>query len=165
MQSYAVPAFLVYLTMFFILICLGTAIFFILRYISILKKDVIIFLDKNNRFNIKYGNVSGDSIKDGKKTYYINRDGSPINRKGKGLFIFSENRPEPLSIRYNKKSEWADSETLMSMINNDMAKVAFQLDQLKKNSMLELLSMISGLIAGAGVILLILVEFGVVNVG
>ena len=163
MNTYAVPSAIIYGTLFFILLALGAAVFFLFQWINISKKDIIIFLDKNNRFKIQYKDVSGDSLKDGKKTYYLNRDGSPINRKGKGLFIFSDNRPEPIRLEYNKKTEWADSETLMSMVNNDMAKIAFQLEN-KKNSILELLSMIAGLIAGAGVILLILVQFGVVNV-
>lgn len=81
--------------------------------------DKVMIIDESNRWRIVSQNLRGDKFQDGKLTYNLVDKAGILNRKGKKLFIFSQNNPVPLSLEY-KKASWLDSKTLYSTINNSL---------------------------------------------
>lgn len=126
-------------------------------------QDKIIFIDKNNRWSDYSVNLKGmKEIKVGTKSYILSDNASLPNVKGKILYIFSENNPMPLKIEH-KKAEWLDSDTLMSVINNEIVQDLVKPTNPVKD-MIFLLGGIGGIIAGLSCVILLLIETGVITI-
>ncbi len=150
-----------YFLLFLLLLFAAGFIWILLRYYKIFKKDMIIFIDKSNRWSAVYDSVAGKtSYTHLQKKYLLADDCSMLNNKGKSLFVFSENKPAPLKLGYNE-SKWLTSESLMSILNNDLIqKLVRTTDSLKDG--LIMFGAIGGLIAGISSIVIMLKQFGVI---
>ncbi len=119
--------------------------------------DKIIIIDSNNRWRLYSTKLFGKNkfmLKE--KAYFLSEDSSLLSEKGKALFIFSENKPHPLKLTYNKSS-WLDSESLKNLINNNLLQMLLKAN--KRESFIVIIGAIGGIIAGlASVITLIIVS-------
>lgn len=130
---------------------------------DIVSKDRLIIIDKNNRWNITYINLKGkDQVKIKNKAYFLKEEAGLLNNKGKALYVFSENKPTPLSLNYSK-IEWLDSESLMGVINNKLVQQIVRPTDAFKDSLM-LFGAIGGMIAGLSSVFLLLQQLGVINV-
>ena len=135
-------------------------ILLIIEFFKIRKKDVLVFIDKSNRFNLVYDSVRGiNSYTYNEKKYLLADDCSLLNNKGKSLFVFSENKPAPLKLTYNK-SAWLTSESIMSILNNDLIQKLVRTTDAFKDSLI-LFGAIGGMIAGISSVVILLKVFGV----
>jgi len=91
-------------------------------------KDVILFVDKQNRWKFVYADTTGkEQVEYADGVYMLNRDKSPpLNKSGKALFKFSVGNPQPESITHIETKE-IDSKTIMSIINNKLVQILMSL--------------------------------------
>lgn len=103
---------------------LGIALYYIWIYYSEKWfKDYVILISSSNRFRIVRMELKNKSILNYEnKKYYLKEDCALLNSSGKLIYVFSENKPTPLKISYNKV-EWLTSDTLMASINNELIKL------------------------------------------
>lgn len=135
-------------------------VWIVTEYFKIFKKDVVIFIDKSNRWKMLYDSVAGKTEFSYKEKKYLLADNcSLLNHKGKSLFIFSENKPAPLKLEYNK-STWLTSESIMSILNNDLIQKLVRTSDAFKDTLI-LFGAIGGMIAGISSIVIMLKQFGV----
>jgi hypothetical protein len=130
------------------------------EYWKLFIKDTLIFIDKSNRWSIVKDNVRGmTSYSHLQKKYLLADNCSLLNKKGKSLFIFSENKPAPLKLRYNA-STWLTSESIMSILNNDLIQKLVKTSDSFKDSLI-MFGAIGGFIAGIASVVILLKQFGV----
>lgn len=162
MAVYSLSAWIIYAAIGGFLLVLagsGWAIFYVY---SKFDKDVILLIDKSNRFTLYYTAIRGSkSVKIGNDVYFLNEDSAKLNYKGKALYIFSQGKPTALSISYNKSS-WLDSDTLLPVINNEIVKQIVKPTDPVKDLMF-MLGAIGGIIAGISSIVILLIQLGVLN--
>lgn len=124
------------------------------------KLDMAIFIDKSNRWSSLSRNLYGaDKLKHKEREYLLAEDCGLINKKGKALYVFSENKPAPLKLRYND-SRWLSSESIMSILNNDLIQKLVRPTNALADSLM-LFGSIGGVIAGIASVLILLKQFGV----
>ena len=151
--------------LFYFLLFLMTAfaagfIWILWEYWKLFIKDTLIFIDKSNRFNIVKDDVRGmNSYTYNEKKYMLADNCSLLNKKGKSLFVFSENKPAPLKLSYNE-STWLTSESLMSILNNDLIQKLVKTSDSFKDGLI-MFGAIGGLIAGTASVVILLKQFGV----
>jgi hypothetical protein len=127
-------------------------------------KDVILLIDKSNRFLLYYVDIGGSkNVKIGEHAYFFNEDCAKLNTRGKALYIFSQGKPTPLKIDYNKHA-WLDSDTLLPVINNELVKQIVKPTDPAKEMMI-LLGAIGGVVAGIASIVILLIQLGIVGGG
>lgn len=160
MNSFIVPEIVVWMVLAFIFILMGSIILLIMRIMSNIKSDKVLFIDKNNRWRLENDNFAGKTkISREKAVYYLSEDGGMVNKRGKSLYVFSENKPQPMKLKYNK-SQWLDSTSLKGMINNDLVQLIIKSG--KKDDMLLVLGAIGGLIAGLASVIILLIQLEVI---
>lgn len=126
-------------------------------------KDVIMFIDKNNRWSLIYMKIKGlTEIKIGKRIYELVENCGLLNHKGKAFYVFAENKPQPMKLNYNT-SKWLDSESLMSIINNKLVRMIVKPTDSVKD-MFMLLGAIGGLVAGVAAVVILLIQLGVITI-
>lgn len=161
MVNYAISSKILWFIIIFIFSLLIFIAFLIYKYYSFFLKDIMIIIDKNNRWRLIYTKFTGDKKEIDNKVYFLTENHGILNRKGKALFIFSENRPNPLQLGYNS-AKWLTGESLMGIINN---KLAQQIVKPKDNfkDILYLYGSIGGLIAGLASVIILLIQLGVIG--
>lgn len=125
-------------------------------------KDVVIFTDSQNRWDIKYINTKGlDEINYKGGTYILNGHfTAPLNKSGKALFKFSENNPEPESLTHTPAKE-IDSKTIMAIINNKLVQLLMSLQSNFMN--LQYIMLLASCVSAIASILSVLKLFGVIK--
>jgi hypothetical protein len=127
------------------------------RYIS----DTLVFIDPSNRFEIVKDKITSKTTYNYKnKKYFLTDKSSLLNRKGRSLYIFSQNKPAPMQVSYNNAS-WISSETLLTMINNDLIRQFAKTKGSIEDAIL-MLGAIGGMIAGIASVIILLKTFGVI---
>lgn len=160
MTPIALHPILFYFLLFLMVLFASGFLWILWEYWKILRKDTLIFIDKSNRWNEIKDNVRGmTSYTYLQKKYMLADNCSLLNKKGKSLFIFSENKPAPLKLGYNE-SKWLTSESIMSILNNDLIQKLVKTSDAFKDSLI-LFGAIGGLIAGIASIVILLKQFGV----
>lgn len=161
MESFIIPELVVWMSLGIFLILAGGLGYFLIKYLGVDKKDMILFIDRNNRFSLFRTDFLGRKEIDieGSK-YFLNEDTSLLNKKGKALYVFSKGKPAPMKIEYNK-TQWLDGKTLLAMINNDLVQMMVK----PKNDMQILLTLgaIGGIIAGLSSVIILLNQLGVIG--
>ena len=76
------------------------------------------------------------------------------------MHIFSEGKPTPLTVKYNKL-EWLSSESMMAIINNKLIQKLVQPSNTLVDNLI-LFGSIGGMIAGISSILILLKTFQVI---
>lgn len=142
----------------FITILAGMCIFFFVQYYNTISKDLIIFLDNSNRWRHIWDNIKETaSYKNKSKSYIVGK--GILNRRGKGLYIYSDNKPNPMNIEYNS-TKWLSSESLMAVINNNLIQKLVQPADAFKDKLL-LFGAIGGIVAGLASVVVLLKTTGV----
>lgn len=149
-----------YFLLFLMVIFAAGFIWILWEYWKIYIRDTLIFIDKSNRWEVVKDKIRGlTSYTHNQKKYLLADNCSLLNKKGKSLFIFSENKPAPMKISYNE-SKWLTSESIMSILNNTLIqKLVKTSDSLKDNFIL--IGAVGGMIAGIASIVILLKQFGV----
>lgn len=130
------------------------------EYWKIYIRDTLIFIDKSNRWDIVKDKIRGlTSYTYRQKKYLLADNCSLLNKKGKSLFVFSENKPAPMKLGYNE-SKWLTSESIMSILNNDLIQKLVKTSDSFKDSLI-LFGAIGGMIAGIASVVIMLKQFGV----
>ena len=144
---------------FFMASLLGCAWFW-WKYYKAFNQNFIILIDKANRYKIHPFSYSGKkSIEFDKKSYFLVDDCALLNSNGKMLFIYSENKPNPMSIKYSK-AEWLDSTSIRGAINNEyIARMVKPTDPVK--DVLMYINLAAGIVSAAGVVIIALKLFEV----
>ncbi len=152
---------LIFYFLLFLMIVFAVGFIWILwEYWKIFIKDTLIFIDKSNRWSMVKDKISGlNSYTHNQKKYMLADNCSLLNKKGKSLFIFSENKPVPLKLSYND-NKWLTSESIMSILNNDLIQKLVKTSDSFKDGLI-LLGAIGGFIAGIASIVILLKQFGV----
>jgi len=162
MVTYAISSWIIWFVIFFIFTLLGFLVWLLTRYIKRYTNDRIIIIDKNNRWSEHFTKIKGqiqEKIKN--KSYILSEDCGLLNRRGKALYFFAENKPQPLDLKYSK-AEWLDSESLMAVINNKLVQQIIKpVDTFKDTLML--FGAIGGLIAGLSSIIILLNQMGFIK--
>ena len=123
--------------------------------------DTLIFIDKSNRWKlIRDRLLDSSTYIHNKKEYLLPDDSSILSSQGRSLFIFSEGKPNPLKIGYNKAA-WVSSDSMMSIINNKLIQKLVQLSDKFRDNFL-LIGAVGGMIAGISSIVILLKTFGVI---
>jgi len=130
---------------------------FIKRYVG----DLLLFIDKTNRWKIVYEKLKGASeYTHNDKKYFLSDKTAILNSKGKAFFIFSENKPEPMKISYND-NKWVTSDSLLAIINNKLIQQLVKTTSELEDKLI-LFGAIGGMIAGVSSVLILLKQFGVI---
>lgn len=157
-----IPYLILIVITFVLLLTSFLAIFFGIDWYNWIKKDKIIYFDKNMRWVIKHVKTRGkETIKEGKGTYHLSDKATYLNEKGKSLALFQLNKPQPLQIRPNT-IEWLDSDSLTAVINNEQVRKIIT----PKNPVLDkllILGSIAGIIAGIAGLLIMAKVYGVIQ--
>lgn len=122
-MNYQVPGLWLLIFLFLFLAVIGFALFFLGKWFSRYRTDLILMIDKNNRFSLiptdlRYRNDI--TIRNCK--YFLHPKAGLVSKSGKALYILAENKTAPLQVNYDK-AEWIDAKSLMSMINNEVIKL------------------------------------------
>lgn len=149
-----------YFLLFMMSVLAVAFVYILIEYMKIHKKDTIILIDKSNRWKEIKDNVGGlTSYTHEEKKYLLADNCSLLNKKGKSLFIFSENKPAPLKLSYNE-SKWLTSESMMSILNNDLIQKLVSTTNDFKDGLI-MFGAIGGMIAGIASVVVMLKQFGV----
>jgi LPS O-antigen subunit length determinant protein (WzzB/FepE family) len=125
------------------------------------QNDILIFIDKTNRWEMVFDSVKNkDKYTKGKGTYVLQEESGLLNIKGKALYLFSENNPQPLKLKYNK-AEWLDAKSLMATINNELIQMMVNPTNPSKD-MIMMLGAIGGIVAGFASIVILVLQTGVI---
>lgn len=164
MAVYGVTSFQAYIFLFLYAVLFCFIIYFLFKWIRHTYSDIIIFISRDGRFNIKY-----TKLKDAKKVDYADgeyklvEDSAILNRKGKSLYVFSVGNPVPLLLRY-KKAEWLSSESIKAMLNNELIqKIVNPVNSTEK--VLLLIGALGGIIAGLASLIILAMELGIIGGG
>ena len=150
---------LFYFFLGFAVLMSGLAVYFLYLIISNIIKDTIIFIDQSDRWYMIKDKIGNSALYTyNNKKYALGE--AILNRRGKALYIFSVNKPSPMSISYNK-AKWLSSESLMSVINNKLVQQLVKTTDSLKDSLL-LFGAIGGMIAGIASVIILLKTFGVI---
>ena len=160
MSVYAVPSLILYVVAGFVFILTIVLAILLASIVKRRTSDMILFIDESNRWSAKYDKLDNTSYNDNEKKYFLKSDCSLLNNKGKKLFIFSKNKPQPMKLKYNS-NEWLDSDALMASINNELIKMMVNPKNPVKD-MVILLGAVGGMIAGISTVLILLKQFGVI---
>lgn len=161
--TYAIPDFLLWLTLGFIFILLLAIMFFIWLWLKPRFFDRIIFIDKNDRWIEHLTNIQDkNSFNYNDKKYLLTDDVKLLNRSGKALVIYSEGKPTALKLTHNK-ADWLSSDSIMGILNNELVKQIVKPQDAVKDLII-LLGAIGGMIAGLAAVLLLLIQAGVINI-
>ena len=142
----------------FSVILAAGCVFFMWKWLQKYFMDLIIFIDQSDRWKMVFDKIGSKSMYENEGKKYVLGD-AILNRKGKALYIFSNNKPAPLSISYNK-AKWLNSESLMAVINNKLVQQLVKTTDNFKDSLI-LFGAIGGMIAGLASVLILLKQFGV----
>lgn len=160
MEPISLHPILFYFLLFLMTIFAAGFIWILWEYWKIFIKDTIIFIDKSNRWVEIKENVRGmNSYTHLNKKYLLADNCSLLNKKGKSLFIFSENKPAPMKLSYNE-STWLTSESIMSILNNDLIQKLVKTSDALRDGFI-LFGAVGGMIAGIASIVILLKQFGV----
>ena len=143
----------------FMLIVMSAAGYLYSLYNNTLTKDLVIFLDKSNRWRHIWDNIKdSETYSNNKKKYIVNA--GIVNKKGKALYIYSDNKPAPMDIKYNS-IKWLTSESLMAVINNNLIQklVKPNVDFMDK---LILFGAIGGMVGALSSIIILLKTTGII---
>ena len=150
---------IIWIFLIFIFMLILAAFFPVFMLVRYRTTDKIIIIDQNNRwrlFSMKLFGKNKFNMKE--KTYFLKEDAALISEKGKSLFIFSENKTQPIKITYNKAA-WLDSESLKNLINNNLLQLMLKAN--KKQDFIIILGAIGGAVAGLASVLTLLIVTGV----
>ena len=161
MQPVAVHPILFYALLFMYLVTTTMFSWLVYKYVMQIFSDHIILIDRSERWQLIREKLMGRTkYMHDKKIYHLDQDASLLNRRGKALFIFSENKPTPLKIEFNK-TRWLSSESLMNVINNDLIQKLVQPASKAKDIFL-LLGAAGGMLSAIAAGLILLKTFGVI---
>ena len=124
-------------------------------------KDIIIFVDKQDRWALKYVNAKGlDEIHHDEATYFVKGAKPPLSSGGKALFIFSEGNPNPKSLAHSEAKD-IDGKTIMSIVNNKIMQVLMSLQGGFMS--MQYITVIASCISALASVLVALKMFGVIK--
>ena len=161
MANVAIPIWIFWFIMFYALALKGIIAWLIIKYIKRYNTDLMLMIDKNNRWTLINQNFSGKTetkVKD--KAYFLQEKCGLVNKRGKALYVFAQNKPQPLQLDYNK-SKWLDSKSLMAIINNKLVQMIVKPKE-NVRDILILLGAIGGLVAGVASVVNLLKTTGVI---
>lgn len=163
MTSYLMPLSMLYMLLGFCLICLGFSALLGFRLYRYNNADKILMIDKDNRWKLYHPKLYGKKhfTLDKKKYLLIEKSGI-VSEKGKALYVFSENKPEPMQISYNA-AKWLDSESIMNVINNELLKMMLKATKTAQGVLL--FGAIAAIIGAAASCMMFLSQVGVLNLG
>lgn len=151
-----------YLLLFWVVILTAVCFYLIIQIFKKFFDDYIIFIDPSGRFNILREKVKDETMftyKD--KQYVLTEDSALINKKGRVLYVYSENKPQPMHLAYNDV-KWLNSESLMHVINNKLIQKLVQTSDALLDKIM-LFGAIGGMIAGVSSALILLKTFGILK--
>lgn len=93
--------------------------------------------------------------------YPLFKEAAILNDKGRALFLYYENNPQPAILKY-KNVEWISNESLMNIINNKIIQKLMQVQEDWKEN-LALLGNIAGLVAAIASVLTAAKVFGIIK--
>lgn len=160
--AYSVPFWFIIFFLFFMLVLFIFIIWGFMRFLKPMFNDMLIFIDKNFRWTRIYARLKGAetyTYKD--KSYHLHEDGSILNRKGKAMFIFTENVPTPLKIQRNK-TEWLSSDSLDAVLKNKIVQQIVKPTD-KFIDMLIILGSVGGILAALSSIIILLITLGIIK--
>lgn len=128
MADFVIPQFIFYIFISFVILIMAYAAVISFIFFSRWWQDIIIFLDAQNRFSLKYANVGKSEEINHNDGKYITKSVEPVplNKSGRALFIYSENNPEPMILKH-KSAATMDSKTIMSIVNNKLIQMLMSL--------------------------------------
>ena len=122
--------------------------------------DYMIFIDKSNRWSMVRDTLKDtDTYSFKNKKYFLTNESGLLTSRGKALYVFSENKPQPMKLEYNN-AKWLTSDSMMSIINNKLIQKLVRTEDPFFDKLI-LFGAIGGLIAGMASILILLKQFGV----
>lgn len=160
MSNILIPVFVFWIAIALLFIVIAFMFFIIMRWQQDKNSDKIIFLDKNNRWELISTRLYGrEKLEFNGQEYFLKEEAGLTSNRGKALYVFSINKPTPLRISYNKV-EWLDSKSLMAVINNDLVRQIIT-PKSPLSDMLIMYGAIGGIIAGGASIIILLKQVGV----
>ena len=128
MTPIAIHPIIFYLFVFCMLMIFAYSIAISWMHFSKSFKDVVLFIDAQNRWDLRYVNLKGtEEIAYQGGTYVVKGNFvPPLNKSGKALFKFSVNNPQPETLAHSPAKE-IDSKTIMSIINNKLVQILMSL--------------------------------------
>ena len=119
MSGFIVQQWIIYTVVGFIFIQFAAIVYFLIDKLVIQKSDKILLIHKDGRYSIYSANLKNrKKVIIQNKAYLLVENSCLISDKGKVLYCFSENKPAPLKMEYDKTT-WLDSESIMGILNND----------------------------------------------
>lgn len=159
MTPIALHPIIFYLFLFILVLFMGGFTWVLWLYLKLLFMDCIIFIDKSNRWLMIRDKLKDSSTYSyGGKKYIIGE--GILNKRGKALHIFSENKPNALDIKYNT-AKWLSSESLMSVINNKLIQQLVRTSDTFTDKLI-LFGALGGILAGISSAIILLKQFGVI---
>ena len=147
-----------YMMIGFLVMMSGMAIYCLWLVIKNIILDTIIFIDQSDRWTLIKDKIGNTPIYTHNNKKYVIGE-AILNRKGKALYVFSVNKPNPMAISYNQ-AKWLDSGSLMSVINNKLVQQLVKTTDALKDSLV-LYGAIGGMIAGMASVVVLLKVFEV----
>lgn len=164
MEQILIQPIILYIVIFIFLILFGSVVYLGWLFFKEYNFDSVILIDKSNRWNLVKARLSQyDKFTHKKKVYFLVQNIALLNEKGKALYIFSEDKPTPLEIGYNK-NQWLSSANLMSIINNEVAKKIVK-ESNKFSDILTMFGSLGGILVGVSSVLVLLIVTGVIKGG
>lgn len=161
MVTYNVAEWIIWTAIGFVAALIGFLGYFVYLYAKRFINDILILIDKNNRFTIYYHKLNADKVTIGNNIYFLQEEAGILNRKGKSLYVFSEGMPQPLAIRH-KKADWLDSQSLMAIINNKLVQQVIKPKDDFKDSLI-MIGALGGILAGISSLIILLIQTGVIK--
>lgn len=162
MQPISMPFWLLIGFFIFILTLMGGLVWFIWLYWRNRLQDVIIFIDKNLRWNMVFCKLKNkETYSYLKKTYHLNQEAGILNTRGKAMYIFTQNVPTAMKITKNK-TEWLNSESLDGVIKNKIIQQIVKPTD-KFMDMLLLFGSIGGILAALSSLIVLAITLGILK--
>ena len=145
-----------------LLTALGIMLYFVFALVKMRRKDILIFLDKNLRWDIIYTNISGlETYSHNGKSYHLHESAGLLNKRGKSMYVFTINVPTPLHIKKNT-TEWLSGESLDGVIKNKIVQQIVKPTD-KFLDLLVILGSAGGILAAISSIIILLITLGVIK--
>ncbi len=162
MVNYNIASWILWAVLIFVFALIGLLYWFIMIIHKRNTMDMILMIDKDYRWKMHYKKLYGkdDEIID-KRKYVLQDKCGLLNTAGKVLYLFFENKPQPLKILHGKDIE-LNAESLHAITENKLIKKVISPSDDIKDSML-LFGAIGGMIAGLASIVILLIQLGVLK--
>lgn len=124
-------------------------------------KDVVLFIDAQNRWNLMYfKSRDADEIEYLGGSYVTKGISPPLSKGGKALYMFSVGNPKPIQVLH-KDAEQISSQTISSIINNKLVQVLMSLQSSFMN--LQYIMLGASVVSAICSVFIILKVYGVIK--